>query len=183
MLDLYSMTADPDPSDIIRIEEVMQLSGLKKTMLYDLIGKGQFPVQVGLGARAVGWYRNQVLDWNRNRPSTRRDQDGRCEKTKARSVSDVPYGDISKATSKNPCRPKKPGTGTAAVSRIRSADSPRPEPSPAIKKGSPAPASLTETEELRVLRDENARLKRLIADLVLKNDLLQSAIQGNAVAS
>lgn len=181
MLDLYSMTADPDPSDIIRIDEVMQLAGLKKTMLYDLIGKEQFPAQVGLGARAVGWYKNQVLDWVRHRPSTRRDQDGRCLKTKAGAASDVPREDKPKATIKRPCRSKNSGTGAAAISKSRGAESTRSEPSPPINKESPAPSS--QTEELRLLRDENARLKRLLADLVLKNDLLQSTIQGNAVAS
>jgi hypothetical protein len=43
--------------------------------------------------------------------------------------------------------------------------------------------ALIEAGELRHLRDENARLKRLVADLMLKNDLLQSATQGNAWAS
>jgi len=170
------MTADPDPSDIIRIDEVMQLSGLKKTMLYELIGKGQFPAQVGLGARAVGWYKTQVLDWNRNRPSARRDREDRCIKTKSGATSHVQREDNAKAKTKNPSRPKKSGTEPAAALRIRSADSRRPEPAPPIKRDSPAPASLTETDELRVLRDENARLKRLLADLVLKNDLLQSTI-------
>jgi len=45
------------------------------------------------------------------------------------------------------------------------------------------PPSSIEAEELRHPRDENVRLKRLIADLMLKNDLLQSATQGNALAS
>jgi prophage regulatory protein len=183
MLDLYSMTADPDPSDIIRRDEVMQLSGLKKTMLYDLIGKGKFPAQVGLGARAVGWYKNQVLDWNRNRPSTMRDQEGRCIKSKSGATSDVPREDNTEATTKNPSRPKKSGTEATAALRIRSSAPSRSEPSLPIKKEPPAPASLTETDERRVLRDENARLKRLIADLLLKNDMLQSASQDKAVAS
>jgi len=183
MLDLYSMSADPDPSDIIRVDEAMQLSGLRKTMFYDLIRKGQFPAQVELGARAVGWYKSQVLEWNRNRPSKRRGQGSRCVKTNAQATSDIPRENFSEAATKNSCRPKQPRTGTAAVSRIRNADPPRPEPSPTIKKASTVLATPTEPEELRVLRDENARLKRIIADLVLKNDQLKSAIQDNAVAS
>ena len=71
MLDLFSMSADPDPSDIIRIEEVMDITGLRKTMLYDLIRKKEFPRQVSLGARAVGWYKKTVLEWNRSRPTVR----------------------------------------------------------------------------------------------------------------
>jgi|GEM_PF-1743983 len=183
MLDLYSMSADPDPSDIIRVDEAMQLSGLRKTMFYDLIRKGQFPAQVELGARAVGWYKSQVLEWNRNRASKKRDRDSRGVATNAQATSDIPRENFSEATTKNPCRPKQPRTGTAAVSRIRNANPPRPAPSPTIKRASTSLATPTETEELRVLRDENARLKKIIADLVLKNDLLQSPIQGNDAAS
>ena len=69
MLDLYSMSADLSPRTILRIEVVLRRSGLKRTMLYDLIAKGQFPKQVALGARAVGWYEDEVDEWVRNRDS------------------------------------------------------------------------------------------------------------------
>ena len=63
MFDLYSMSADPNPTEIVRIADVLELTGLRRTMLYELIGKGRFPAQVSLGARAVGWYKREVLEW------------------------------------------------------------------------------------------------------------------------
>jgi prophage regulatory protein len=72
MLDLYSMSADPNPKTILRIEGVLRRTGLKRTMLYDLIGKGSFPAQFSLGARAVGWYEDKVEEWIRNRESANR---------------------------------------------------------------------------------------------------------------
>lgn len=41
MFDLHSMSADPNPTEIIRIADVLKLTGLCRTMLYDLIGKGR----------------------------------------------------------------------------------------------------------------------------------------------
>ncbi len=38
----------------------------------------------------------------------------------------------------------------------------------------------SETQELKQLREENARLKKLVAELSLDKDLLQSAIRKNA---
>jgi predicted DNA-binding transcriptional regulator AlpA len=75
MFDLYSMSADPNPSEIVRIAEVLELTGLRRTMLYDLIGKGRFPAQINLGARAVGWYKREVLEWI-------------CSRSAAKHVSD-----------------------------------------------------------------------------------------------
>jgi prophage regulatory protein len=81
MLDLYSMSADPNPGDIIRVEEVLATTGLCRTMLYKLIGDGTFPCQVALGARSVGWYKNQVIEWKRNRPVKQTKQKGVLEDT------------------------------------------------------------------------------------------------------
>jgi prophage regulatory protein len=63
MFDLHSISADPAPKTIIRTEEVLRKSGLSRTMLYSKIEKGEFPRQVPLGARAVGWYLEEVEDW------------------------------------------------------------------------------------------------------------------------
>lgn len=72
MFDLYSMSADPNPTEIVRIADVLELTGLRRTMLYDLIGKGRFPAQVNLGARAVGWYKREVLEWICSRSAAKR---------------------------------------------------------------------------------------------------------------
>lgn len=42
---------------------------------------------------------------------------------------------------------------------------------------------VSEAEEVKHLRDENARLKRLVADLSLDKDMLQSVIRKNSLSS
>jgi len=42
---------------------------------------------------------------------------------------------------------------------------------------------VSEAEEVKHLRDENARLKRLVADLSLDTDMLQSVIRKNSLSS
>ena len=42
---------------------------------------------------------------------------------------------------------------------------------------------VSDAQELKQLRDENARLKRLVADLTLDKDALQSVIRKNSLSS
>ena len=42
---------------------------------------------------------------------------------------------------------------------------------------------VSEAQEVKQLRDENARLKRLVADLTLDKDMLQSVIRKNSLGS
>ena len=42
---------------------------------------------------------------------------------------------------------------------------------------------VSEAEEVKHLRDENARLKRLVADLSLDKDMLQSVIRKHSLSS
>ena len=41
---------------------------------------------------------------------------------------------------------------------------------------------VSEAQELKHLRDENARLKRLVADLTLDKDMLQSVVRKNCLS-
>ena len=42
---------------------------------------------------------------------------------------------------------------------------------------------VSEAQELKQLREENARLKKLVADLSLDKDMLQSVIRKNCLSS
>jgi putative transposase len=42
---------------------------------------------------------------------------------------------------------------------------------------------LSEAQEVKQLRDENARLKKLVADLSLDKDMLESVIRKNSLSS
>lgn len=49
------------PLDIIvKQPEVCRAIGCKKTRLYDLIDKGEFPKPIRLGSRSVGWLMSDV---------------------------------------------------------------------------------------------------------------------------
>ena len=46
-----------------RLPEVIRQTGLSRSTIYDLIGRGEFPSQFRLGRRAVGWLSEDVLAW------------------------------------------------------------------------------------------------------------------------
>ena len=48
---------------ILRLREVMARTGLGRSMVYELIGKKQFPTPINLGVRAVGWLASEIDAW------------------------------------------------------------------------------------------------------------------------
>lgn len=48
---------------LLRLPEVISICGIKKSMVYALLGKKQFPKPVPLSARAVAWPESAVLTW------------------------------------------------------------------------------------------------------------------------
>lgn len=55
---------------ILRIDEVVRLTGLSKAMIYALIKQGLFPRPVLLSKRAVGWIEEDLEAWIKSRPVT-----------------------------------------------------------------------------------------------------------------
>ena len=55
--------------EIWRKPRVLSTIGMGNTWLYDAITKGEFPVPVKLGVRAVGWRRSDVENWLATRQS------------------------------------------------------------------------------------------------------------------
>ncbi len=54
---------------ILRLPDVMNLVGLSRSSIYDLMARGKFPRAVSLGGyKAVGWRSNEVDDWVASRP-------------------------------------------------------------------------------------------------------------------
>lgn len=57
----------PDPrrhhEQVLRRRTVEELTGLSKSQIYALIAKGQFPPQVQLSARSVGWLQSSIEAW------------------------------------------------------------------------------------------------------------------------
>lgn len=49
----------------IRLPEVLELTGLSRSTLYELMGKGLFPAQAkAQGTKTAMWWKDEVDDWN-----------------------------------------------------------------------------------------------------------------------
>lgn len=48
---------------LLRMPEVERLTGLRKTLIYDLAKRGEFPKSIRLHSRAVAWSEVAVLSW------------------------------------------------------------------------------------------------------------------------
>ena len=53
---------------ILRMPDVINRTGLSRSTIYAFSRAGQFPGQVSLGCRAVGWVEDDVEEWLRSRP-------------------------------------------------------------------------------------------------------------------
>ena len=48
---------------IIRLPEVKQMTGLKRSTIYQKMKIGEFPTTIGLSIRSVGWIEDEVQAW------------------------------------------------------------------------------------------------------------------------
>ena len=55
---------------LIRLKEVLRLTGLSRSSLYRKIRAGTFPESVELGERVVGWWESEVRAWMASRPKS-----------------------------------------------------------------------------------------------------------------
>lgn len=53
----------PPDRRILRLPAVEDVTGIKKTKIYDEIKNGRFPQPVRLGTRSVGWLADEIQDW------------------------------------------------------------------------------------------------------------------------
>ncbi len=56
---------------IIKLKEVMSMTGLGRSTLYKLQAEGLFPQSVEISERAVGWVMSEVQDWIQSRIDSR----------------------------------------------------------------------------------------------------------------
>lgn len=52
-----------DPDSFIRISQVINLVGLKRSWIYQKIKEGKFPCPIKIGSRASVWKRSSVSAW------------------------------------------------------------------------------------------------------------------------
>lgn len=49
---------------ILRLKDVIEMTGLSRSTIYAEIAKDRFPKQVQLtGARSVGWHESSITNW------------------------------------------------------------------------------------------------------------------------
>jgi prophage regulatory protein len=48
---------------ILRLSDVKARTGLSRSTIYERIKEGDFPAQVSLGPRAVGWLESDINGW------------------------------------------------------------------------------------------------------------------------
>jgi predicted DNA-binding transcriptional regulator AlpA len=61
--DLSGTSGSLDDLSFLRLPEVIAVTGLSKTSIYELIRERNFPSPVRLGPRAVAWIRSEVRRW------------------------------------------------------------------------------------------------------------------------
>ena len=59
----------PSELRILRLREVLMITGLSRSSLYRMIAAGKFPTPVQIGLRAVGWREEEVRAWVESRPA------------------------------------------------------------------------------------------------------------------
>lgn len=48
---------------VLRLPDVMELTGLSRSTIYAYMESGNFPKPIKLGARAVGWRQTDIDEW------------------------------------------------------------------------------------------------------------------------
>ncbi|HCG6538007.1 TPA: AlpA family transcriptional regulator [Vibrio parahaemolyticus] len=48
---------------IVRLKEVMAITGLSRSTIYERMSMDEFPANVNLGGSAVGWLESEVCEW------------------------------------------------------------------------------------------------------------------------
>lgn len=58
-------TSDVQPKSfqVLRLAQVIHMTGLCRSMIYQLEAQQRFPHRIKIGARAVGWIEGEVQEW------------------------------------------------------------------------------------------------------------------------
>ena len=48
---------------VIRLQQVMEMTGLGRSTVYKYVSENWFPKPIPLGGRSVGWLESEVVEW------------------------------------------------------------------------------------------------------------------------
>ncbi len=68
----YEATSRSAPIRILRLAQVIDMTGLRKTKIYELQAQGRFPMSVRITAHSVGWVEQEVQAWLSGRLAERK---------------------------------------------------------------------------------------------------------------
>jgi len=71
---------------ILRLPAVEKATGNKKSQIYALMASGDFPRPVKISPQCVGWYEDEVLEWQQSRP---RSTGGWCPRNRMRQAGEA----------------------------------------------------------------------------------------------
>jgi len=58
-------------ASILRLPDVIKITALSRSAIYDLISKGKFPKQIKLTSRSSGWIESEINQWLNDRIAER----------------------------------------------------------------------------------------------------------------
>ncbi|BBP82415.1 DNA-binding protein [Pseudomonas sp. Pc102] len=67
------MSAAPHIDRFLRIDDVMDITGLGRATVYRRMSDGTFPKQVRIGTNSVAWRQSDIVEWMAN-PTASSDQ-------------------------------------------------------------------------------------------------------------
>lgn len=56
---------------ILRLPEVIKITGLSRSSIYLMANNGEFPKQIALGKRSVGWVKAEIENWINQKQAAR----------------------------------------------------------------------------------------------------------------
>ena len=68
---VYLMPKQVTAPRFLRLPEVLQMTGMGKTFIYDRMNDGTFPKQIQLGGKSVVWNEQEVTKWMEHRMANR----------------------------------------------------------------------------------------------------------------
>ncbi|MEZ5454284.1 MAG: AlpA family phage regulatory protein [Thiothrix sp.] len=66
--DQASTPAQPEQERFLRLPEVRHITGLSKTVLYEMMQNDEFPPNYRISLKASGWKYSEVMQWMDSRP-------------------------------------------------------------------------------------------------------------------
>ncbi|MEZ9518260.1 AlpA family transcriptional regulator [Vibrio splendidus] len=69
--EMTNIKQPPTSSRLMRLKEVIQVTGISRSSLYKYLNEGQFPPPVSLGVRSVTWVDHEIQTWITTKMSQR----------------------------------------------------------------------------------------------------------------